>query len=151
MDADAQLQRWLDTTRAAGLKLTHQRLEILSELAGNRTHPDAEALFQAVRRRVPTVSLDTVYRTLWTLHGLGLITTLGPRREGLRFDTNLDHHHHFVCVRCGRVDDVVSDALDAVPVPDAVRALGDAQDVHVEIRGVCHPCGGAPPPSHPES
>jgi Fur family peroxide stress response transcriptional regulator len=136
----ATLQRWVDATRASGLKLTHQRLEILRELADNREHPDVETLFRAVRARVPTVSLDTVYRTLWTLHGLGLVTTLGARREGLRFDTNLDPHHHFVCVRCGLVRDVVSDTLDATPIPAAVRELGGDLDVHVEFRGVCRAC-----------
>ena len=141
----ATLQRWIDATRASGLKLTHQRLEILRELADNREHPDVETLFRAVRARVPTVSLDTVYRTLWTLHGLGLVTTLGARREGLRFDTNLDPHHHFVCVRCGLIRDVVSPALDATPIPAAVRELGGDLDVHVEIRGVCRACSATTP------
>jgi Fur family peroxide stress response transcriptional regulator len=146
MNHPERLQTWIDATRGAGLKLTHQRLEILRELVDNRAHPDAEAVFRAVRQRVPTVSLDTVYRTLWTLHGLGLITTLGARRDGLRFDTNLARHHHFVCVRCGFVRDLVSDELDALPIPAAAHALGGQLQAHVELRGVCHACT-----THPET
>lgn len=149
--ADDQLQRWIDATRASGLKLTHQRLEILRELAGNHEHPDAESLFRAVRGRVPTVSLDTVYRTLWLLHGLGLITTLGARREGIRFDTNLERHHHFVCVRCGLVRDFVSADLNALPIPPSLHDLGAAHEARVEVRGVCHTCLASPEaPTHEE-
>jgi hypothetical protein len=42
------------------------------------------------------------------LHDLGLVTTLGPQRDGVRFDPNLDQHHHYVCVRCGLVRDFES-------------------------------------------
>lgn len=140
LDRDEQLAHWTATARAAGVKLTHQRLEIFRELAGNLDHPDVESLYQAVRQRVPTVSLDTVYRTIWTLHELGLVATLGPRRDAIRFDVNLEPHHHYVCVRCGLVRDLGADELDAVRVPDAVRALGGVLEARVEIRGVCARC-----------
>ncbi|MDA8177928.1 MAG: transcriptional repressor, partial [Deltaproteobacteria bacterium] len=81
-----RLERFQAACRRAGVKLTHQRLEIFREIAGSTKHPDAETVYRGVRARVPTVSLDTVYRTLWLLDGLGLITTLGPRRESVRFD-----------------------------------------------------------------
>lgn len=126
--------------REAGIKLTHQRLEIFRELVATEEHPDVETIFRAVQRRVPTVSLDTVYRTLWKLHDLGLVTTLGPRRDGVRFDANLDHHHHYVCVRCGLVRDFESAELNGLRVPDAVKQLGSVVDAHVEVRGLCAKC-----------
>lgn len=126
--------------KEAGVKLTHQRLEIFRELAVTEEHPDVDSIFRAVQRRVPTVSLDTVYRTLWMLHDLGLVTTLGPQRDGVRFDANLDQHHHYVCVRCGLVRDFESADLNALPIPDAVSQLGSIADAHVEVRGVCAKC-----------
>jgi Fur family peroxide stress response transcriptional regulator len=126
--------------RGAGIKLTHQRLEIFRELAEAEEHPDAETIFRAVQRRVPTVSLDTVYRTLWRLHGLGLVTTLGPQGDAVRFDANLDPHHHYVCVRCGLVRDFTSAELNGLSLPDAVRQLGSIVDAHVEVRGLCAGC-----------
>ncbi len=137
---DRRLEHFRTVAREAGLKLTHQRLEIFRELAGTEEHPDAETIFRAVQQRMPTVSLDTVYRTLWTLHDLGLVTTLGPRREGVRFDANLDRHHHFSCVRCGLVRDFESAELDGLRVPDSVRRLGSVADAHVEVRGLCATC-----------
>jgi Fur family peroxide stress response transcriptional regulator len=134
------LERLKAVVKEAGVKLTHQRLEIFRELAGSEEHPDAEAIFRAVQQRMPTVSLDTVYRTLWMLHGLGLVTTLGPQRDRVRFDANLDRHHHYVCVRCGLVRDFDSEELNGLRVPDAVRQLGSIVDAHVEVRGLCARC-----------
>jgi len=138
--AGPRLERFMATAKAAGVKLTHQRLEIFRELATSEGHPDADTLYRAVQRRVPTVSLDTVYRTLWMLHDLGLVTTLGPRRDGVRFDANLDNHHHYVCTRCGLVRDFDSPELDDLRVPDAVRRLGSVVGARVEVRGLCETC-----------
>ena len=137
---DRRLDRLRSAVTSAGLKLTHQRLEVFRAVASSLEHPDADAVFRAVRRRVPTVSIDTVYRTLWKLNDLGLITTLGPRRERVRFDANLDHHHHYVCVRCGLAKDFVSADLDALGIPDSVKGLGRVIATQVEVRGVCSRC-----------
>jgi Fur family peroxide stress response transcriptional regulator len=138
--SEQRLEHLKATAKEAGVKLTHQRLEIFRELAASEEHPDAETLFRAVQQRVPTVSLDTVYRTLWMLHDLGLVTTLGPQRDGMRFDANLDRHHHYLCVRCGLVRDFESQELNGLRVPDAVRRLGSIVDAHVEVRGLCTKC-----------
>lgn len=135
-----RLEHFKASAKGAGVKLTHQRLEIFREIASSVEHPDAEAVFRAVQRRMPTVSLDTVYRTLWTLSELGLITTVGPRRESVRFDANLEHHHHYVCVRCGLTRDFVTPELDTLRVPDAVKRLGSVLATHVEVRGTCESC-----------
>jgi Fur family peroxide stress response transcriptional regulator len=135
-----RLERFQAACRKAGVKLTHQRLEIFREIAGSSEHPDAESVYRGVRVRVPTVSLDTVYRTLWLLDGLGLITTLGPRRESVRFDPNLEHHHHFLCVQCGRAMDFESPDLNALSLPASVRKIGSVLSTHVEVRGLCAAC-----------
>jgi len=135
-----RLEQFQAVCRKAGVKLTHQRLEIFREIAASLDHPDAEAVFRGVRARVPTVSLDTVYRTLWLLDGLGLITTLGPRRESVRFDPNLEHHHHYVCVQCGRAKDFESAELNVLTIPASVKKFGSVMTTHVEARGFCTAC-----------
>jgi Fur family peroxide stress response transcriptional regulator len=139
-DIERRLELFKAAARKAGIKLTHQRLEIFREVASSLEHPDAVTVFRAVQARMPTVSLDTVYRTLWTLNDLGLITTLGPRRESVRFDANLAPHHHYVCVRCGLARDFVSAELDALNIPDPVKRLGSIVATRVEVRGVCGTC-----------
>ena len=135
-----QMNRFKDALRRSGVKLTHQRLEVFREVARTGDHPAAETIYKGVRKRIPTVSLDTVYRTLWLLIDLGLITTLGPPRERVRFDANMSPHHHFVCTQCGLVRDFYGQEFDALKVPDAVKALGSVERTHVEFRGLCSRC-----------
>jgi Fur family peroxide stress response transcriptional regulator len=135
-----RLEKFKARVSEAGVKLTHQRLEIFREVAASVEHPDAEAILRAVKPRMPTVSLDTVYRTLWLLNDLGLVTTLGPRRQTVRFDANLKDHHHYFCERCGLVRDFDSTELDEIRVPAAVKAFGTMIRAQVEIRGICERC-----------
>jgi Fur family peroxide stress response transcriptional regulator len=126
--------------RKAGIKLTHQRMVICREMASATGHPDADAVYKAVREKVPTIALDTVYRTLWMLLDLRLIDTLGIPRERTRFDGNAKPHHHFVCTKCGEARDFYSAAFELLEVPEEVRAFGDVQRTQVEVRGVCLRC-----------
>ena len=135
-----RVKQFENVCREAGVKLTHQRLEIFRDLARSGDHPDAEQVLRLVRKRMPTVSLDTVYRTLWMLNDLGLIRTLGPPRERARFDANLARHHHFVCVQCGLTRDFYSEDLDKLELPESVTALGHVKTAQVEVRGVCVDC-----------
>src|SRR5215475_13607127 len=90
--------------RARGLRLTGPRRAILDVLRGTDSHPTAEWVHRVVRRRLPRVSLGTVYRNLRLLVAEGLAAEIpGPHA---RFDANLEAHHHFTCVRCGRILDV---------------------------------------------
>jgi len=139
-EVERRIERFKSVARGAGVKLTHQRLEIFRAVASSAEHPSAEAVYKAVRRSMPTVSLDTVYRTLWLLTDLGLLTTLGPRQGSVRFDANPEHHHHYLCVRCGQVLDFESSDLDALSIPDSVNRLGRVLSAHVEVRGVCARC-----------
>ncbi len=128
------------TAKDRGIKLTLQRLEIFREVASSLEHPAAETVYRAVHARMPTVSLDTVYRTLWMLSDLGLVSTLGARRESVRFDANPKKHHHYVCVRCGLTRDFESAELHALRLPDTVKVLGSVLSTHIEVRGVCETC-----------
>lgn len=135
-----RVERFKAAARAAGIKLTHQRLEIFRAVAASLEHPSAEVVHRAVLAKTPTVSLDTVYRTLWLLTGLGLLTTLGPRQDSVRFDANLEAHHHYVCTRCGLVQDFQSDDFDALNIPDTVNQFGQVVSARVEVRGICAHC-----------
>jgi Fur family transcriptional regulator, peroxide stress response regulator len=148
-EVDRRRQQFQAAARGAGIKLTHQRLEIFQAVASSLEHPSAEAVHRAVQATTPTVSLDTVYRTLWLLTDLGLLTTLGPRQGSVRFDANVENHHHFVCTRCGLVRDFETDDLETPRIPDAVRRFGQVASAHLEVRGVCQSCARQPPSIHP--
>jgi len=139
-EIDRRVRVFVQTCRQRGMKVTHQRMEIFHELAASVAHPDAEAVFQAVNKRVSSISRDTVYRTLSTLEAEGLVRKVEPLFESARYDANLDRHHHFICTVCGLVSDFYSDALDSLPIPKSVEALGLIESAQVEVRGVCSAC-----------
>jgi len=91
---------------------TRQRQVILEELQKLTSHPTATTLYEIVRRRLPKISLGTVYRNLELAARLGLIQKLDFAGSEARFDGNVADHDHLRCVRCGRVDDVSAPALD---------------------------------------
>ena len=124
----------------AGLRLTHQRVEIVRVIAADQTHPDVVTVYEAVRQRVPTISLDTVYRTLATLAECGLITRVLFTPGPARYDANQARHHHFVCARCGLIRDVQDAELDAIKATAEVVRIGRPDSVTVQFRGVCIDC-----------
>jgi Fur family peroxide stress response transcriptional regulator len=139
-DVEQRMARFIETCRKSGAKLTHQRLEIFREVAQRGDHPDAETVFKGVRERMPTISLDTAYRTLWWLKDLGLIKTLGPQRARARFDANLSRHHHFVCTQCGLTRDFYSEKINKLKLPKSVQRIGQVEMTQVEVKGLCHQC-----------
>lgn len=139
-EIEDRVARFKKVCRLKGAKLTHQRLVIFREVAGSLDHPDADRIFQRVRAQLPTISIDTVYRTLWWLRDLGLIRTLGPSSDATRFDANLGRHHHFVCIQCGLTRDFLSEKLNGLELPESVSLIGHPQITQVEVKGVCLNC-----------
>ena len=129
--------------RRHGIKPTHQRREIYRELARTQEHPDVQSIYLRVRRRMPAVSLDTVYRTLRLLEEKGVVSRVACLDSRTRFDAVTERHHHFTCVKCGAIQDLYSEALNAVSVPAEATAMGTVNSVHVELRGVCAACRAA--------
>jgi Fur family peroxide stress response transcriptional regulator len=128
--------------RDRGFRLTGPRHAVLEVVRGVESHPTAEEVLRLVRRRLPGVSLGTVYRNLRLLVGAGLLKELpGPHA---RFDANTRAHHHFMCARCGRIIDV--DATLAEPHARALSArvasrTGFSITHHrIELFGRCREC-----------
>jgi len=124
----------------AGLKLTHQRTEIWRALQSLGSHPTVMDVFEEVRGSLPSISLDTVYRTLWTFSGLGLLDPVSTHGDAVRFDSTTLRHHHFLCTRCGRILDFQDPRLDALEIPESSRRLGVVIGYQVEVRGICAEC-----------
>ena len=128
--------------RGRGLKVTPQRECIFTVLHGNSAHPSAEAIFAEARRRMPTMSLKTVYQTLNDLAELGEVQHLDLGTGAGRFDPNVDDHHHLVCTACGKVRDVYAD-FGAMRLPDDAVDGFTVGGAEVVFRGVCADCAPA--------
>src|SRR5215472_13340123 len=93
--ADSRLPAAEAALRGRGLRLTGPRRVVLEVVRATDSHPTAEWVHGMVRRRLPRVSLGTVYRNLRILVASGLVKELpGPHA---RFDGNVSEHHHFTC------------------------------------------------------
>jgi Fur family transcriptional regulator, peroxide stress response regulator len=141
-DTDRRVEALMQACRAQGLKVTHQRMEIVRELASSAEHPDAEGIFQRVRLRVAGISRDTVYRTLSMLESRGLIRKADALGGPARYDADTTPHHHFVCTQCGRIEDFTSETLDRLPIPKVAESFGRVEFAQVHLRGVCSDCAG---------
>ena len=92
--------------RANGLKVTPQRQLLFRLMHGNTMHPTADALFSDASGQMPGISLRTVYQTLTDLASMGELRLIDVGAGAVRFDPNVDDHHHVVCQACSDVRDV---------------------------------------------
>ena len=134
------MNRFQAVCRQAGLKLTYQRLEIYRELTASTDHPSAETLYQRLIRNIPTLSLDTVYRTLATFAQLGLVHRVETGESQARFEVVSARHHHLICRNCFEIIDFQWPSMDAAPLPEALRPWGQIENRHVIAYGVCRKC-----------
>ena len=100
--------------REQGRRLTPQRKLIFSLLHENATHPTADGLFAVASKRMPGISLRTVYQTLDELSEMGEIQLMRCDGGAVRFDPNIDDHHHALDAATGEVFDVYVDNLSAL-------------------------------------
>jgi Fur family transcriptional regulator, peroxide stress response regulator len=139
-EVETRIAAFAEACRVAGVRMTHQRIEIFKELAKTEEHPDAETIYTRVRRRIPVISLDTVYRTLTMLEKLGVVSRVFALCDRARFDAYVAPHHHFVCTECGLLRDFSCAEADELPIPQEVQSWGIMKSVHVEVRAVCLKC-----------
>jgi Fe2+ or Zn2+ uptake regulation protein len=129
------------------MRRTRQREVVLEAVRSTMDHPTADWVYRQARRRVPRISLGTVYRNLKQLAEAGLIREIHAGSQASRFDGNTGPHHHARCVGCGRVSDLHV-ALDARREHAAARALDfEVLGHHVEVHGLCPDCRPARPSS----
>jgi len=110
------------------------------EIAHAKRHPTVEEVYACVRRRVPSISLDTVYRTLAAFEKHGLIQKLQILEEPVRYDGTPARHHHLVCKRCKSISDFHWPLFERMRLPGAAAAWGRAEARQVQILGLCRKC-----------
>ena len=123
---------------AAGLRCTPQRYAVMAFLMEQARHPTATEIFEGVNRADPRCSRATTYNNLRDLVKAGLVREVAVEGRAARFDATGMRHHHFVCDRCGDVEDI--DWCDVPhPVPGSLgkRVLRECELI---FRGLCARC-----------
>ena len=134
MDAKA-IKRSLE---GSGLRCTPQRYAVMAFLMEHPGHPTAAEIFEAVNRSEPRSSRGTTYNNLRDLVQAGLVREVAVEGRAARFDVKGVRHHHFICDRCGEVEDM--EWYD-VPTP-AAGSLGERvlRECELNLRGLCAEC-----------
>ncbi len=134
MDSE-EIKRGLE---AGGLRCTPQRFGVMAFLVEHTGHPTAPEIFEAVNRLDPRSSRATVYNNLRDLVQAGLVREVAVEGRAARFDVKAKQHHHFICDRCGSVEDL---QWYDVPRP-ASGSLGKriVRECELIIRGLCANC-----------
>ncbi len=135
MDAKA-IKRSFDGSE---LRCTPQRYAVMAFLMEHNSHPTAAEIFKAVNRLDPRSSRATPYNNLRDLVRAGLVREMAVEGRAARFDLKGMRHHHFICDRCGKLEDI---EWHEVPRP-ASRSLGKRilRECELIFRGRCTKCG----------
>src|SRR5215472_6768690 len=134
MDPDA-IKRSL---AGSGLRSTPQRYAVMAFLMEQAGHPTAAEIFEAVNRVDPRSSRATIYNNLRDLVQVGLVREVAMEGRAARFDVKGMRHHHFICDRCGAVEDLEWYEVPK-PAPESVgpRILRECELI---FRGLCAKC-----------
>ena len=135
-----KIKHFKDVCREADLKLTHQRLEIFRELASATDHPSVEVLCKRLHQTLPTLSLDTVYRTIATFEKYGLAARIQTVESQARFEAEMEQHHHVICNECGEITDFQWSSFDTEKLPEEVVSWGRIDNQQITLHGVCEKC-----------
>ena len=129
--------------RARGQRVTSQRLVIHEAVRDLGRHATADEVLGAVSRRLPGVSLPTIYATLELLEELGLVRRVNVGAGPALWDPRTEHHHHLACRRCGRVEDLDADLDADAPLAAARRAGFEPERAELLVSGLCARCGAS--------
>jgi Fur family transcriptional regulator, peroxide stress response regulator len=138
--AKDKMAEFQELCRKAGLKVTPQRLEIYKELINTKEHPSADMLWQKVRKTFPSISLDTVNRTLLTLSKIGAAFVVEGSGDVKRFDGGMTVHQHFRCTQCRRIIDFHHKPFDSIAVPPELEQGFLIVRKTVYLEGICRYC-----------
>jgi Fur family transcriptional regulator, peroxide stress response regulator len=121
-------------------RTTRQLTAVYEALQGDHSHPSAEEIHRRVQKTSPRVSLGTIYRNLQRLTEEGKIRTVRLGECSARYDPTLEDHDHFICQRCGRVDDIWLKRDRRVNFAPLVSKGFTVLDHSLEIHGLCPQC-----------
>jgi len=123
-----------------GIKVTPQRVVIYDSLQGNLDHPTADAVYNIVRNKMSNISFDTVFRTLRLFTESGIIHVASSIAGIKRYDPNIETHHHFECVKCGNIIDIVDSSLNLESLINVVNESHNILDYKLVMTGICAEC-----------
>lgn len=126
--------------RQHSLAATHQRRVIYETVMSLHGHPSPESIYDGVRKKIPTISLATVYKNVRTFLDSGMLREVSFHYGSMRVEPNEHEHHHLVCVRCKQITDLDAATLGPVRVKERLPRGFQVTRISVDVLGVCANC-----------
>lgn len=130
--------------RENGWKCTSQRLAVYDFICGNLTHPGVDEVWNHIRKNLPSVTRESVYRILNELAEYGILHRV-DHIDRARYDSQTVPHGHFICEKCGVITDF---SLPAGVTFPADTVAGKPRHIELRISGICNKCN---PIKHPNT
>ena len=146
------LEEFRRRCKERGLAFTFQRQVIYEAVVDSRDHPTPELIYEQVRRRIPSISLGTVYKNVKTFLDSGVLKEVTLHHRSLRLEANMTPHHHVVCSSCRAIYDIAQTAVEPVQYSKREVPTGfSIEGCRVEFVGLCQTCRATRPKSKPIS
>jgi Fur family peroxide stress response transcriptional regulator len=136
----SMLNDFVEVLHRNGYKATAQRLEILKILTESREHPTAEEVYVEVREKFPTISRATVYKTIQVLKEAGRVQELAFYDKKTRFDPSMQPHINMVCLKCGRIEDVIDPSVEELIQRISNEQHFKMEGQRIDFYGTCMHC-----------
>jgi Fur family peroxide stress response transcriptional regulator len=126
--------------RQAGLTMTHQRHVIYDVLCSIEGHPSPEDVYARVKRRIPAISLATVYKNLHLFIDSGIFQQVSLHHGSMRVETNQTRHYHLLCSGCKAIHDLDPASLGIDDLPRALPGGFRMERLSIDVVGLCAAC-----------
>jgi Fur family peroxide stress response transcriptional regulator len=141
VDVKQRMDQMIAKLRDHDFRITPQRLAVLRILAASEGHPSVERVYETVRRKFPTTSIATVYKTVYVLKQVNEVLELSFPDGSNRYDGNKPYPHpHLICTRCKKIIDPDLSSLEDL-AKEVAKETGFQITTHrVDFFGLCREC-----------
>jgi Fe2+ or Zn2+ uptake regulation protein len=134
------MEHVIQQLRDRRIAVTPQRLAVMTALQNRRDHPTADLIYQEVRRQLPAISFNTVYKTLEILCRRGMVIKVNPLHAVARYDGETGQHAHLICRQCHHIIDLDWEASEVPSLPAADLHGFQVEHPSLTFWGLCPRC-----------
>ncbi|MFP4049862.1 MAG: Fur family transcriptional regulator [Desulfovermiculus sp.] len=122
-------------------RITPQRLAVLKVLAASEGHPSVEKIYATVKRKFPTTSIATIYKTVHLLKQINEVLELGFPDGGNRYDGHKPFPHpHAICIQCQQIIDPELQSLKDMTQEVSAKTGFEIMTHRLDFFGLCAEC-----------
>ena len=134
------MENLIQQLRDRRIAVTPQRLAVMAVLQNRRDHPSADHIYQEVRRQLPAISFNTVYKTLEILCQQGMVIKVNPLHAVARYDGATGRHAHLICRQCHQIIDLDWEGSEVPALPTEELRGFKIEHPSLTFWGLCTQC-----------